>query len=903
MQRCIAPTTWATVLSMAIDVAALLQAKGLSDREAGRRVLAAWKLLEPRANLPTNASIAAKLGHLKRGQTTWWENHPQARRALADVLGTTAEDLLERSDAQAGDIVFREFPELPPLQIHEEPCFFSSRQGWLGAFATRSLQQGQHAWIVAPAGSGKTLAIEVLRRNAPQNVQVVTLNDLAEAARQDPKVPLLVEIERACDATDGLALVELTQRRTHTCILAPFPRPACEREPHPRWSDHAWQLEQEWRARLVGWVHGRLPNAGQLDVDNFVEWLEAIDPTGTMIATPGELLSLVAWAFRWGTPTSRIKLTSVADDWFDRSIGSHPWLRHHGRRAIRALVRRRIERLDVSRAPLSMDVWATLLPTEATPSLPEQAIRQQLEFVATGRSLKERQKRVEEGSAALITNQPAEAIVALVERGLLRVCSNGHLDVYPGWARLALERDAFLDSIKSGDSKTWGLWAVDQSRRAGVDGALDECSPPDMINLASKLLHEPEQELATVAAIEALFSALGRRMLEGWSPSEQHFPILQQLGLRQIRQLSPIFDVHGEPPLPVTRRPRDYDDAVHAQWFAEAWTFSLLVPPAEPIVQYACWHLPGWASEVHLTSCPRHLPFPSLSQRQSAGSYLRLIEAARGVLKRLSNEQLRAAVAPAFQVAVWIDGPRRGWNPTKEQFEALISSQVAAIVGSFLRGEPPDVQAKVVESIWPFIVEKGNGNPVHGLQVLGRVAPDLLDLVGATIPTEVFERDMAQAPLDDDIAPFLEMLPQRLRGSTLRVVAQLARTAGASGLFGLKNVVAYLGAEDLDTLVDLAGAGFGIGYAAAARAWSLDPRRALAEAEAAIVAAQGQARGTWFGTAPRDATRDLLALLEAHRERPNDWAAPWLARRLPIAGTEAPRVFCLLQRASASGTW
>lgn len=863
-----------------------------------------WKRRERRVKWPKAEAIAAKLGLLKKGDSTWWRNHHQAAAALAELLGCDIEELLSSPTSTASEIAFAEFPALRPLSLNEDPCFLSSH-GWLGAFAARLLQQGRHAWIVASPGSGKTLAIETVRLGYSTQVCAVTTRTLSEAVGEAKSgLPLLVEVEFTDAATDDVALVELTRRRTNTCILAPFRRPTSSSDREHRWQDTTWEPEEGWRERLVRWVQGRLPDPDTLDVGEFLDWLTAIDPSGTMTATPGELLPLLAWTYRHGPPKKRTKLSTLADEWHGLVFAAsrqHPWLQHHGRRAVHGLLRRRIENLDLRRSPLPIEIWANLLPSEVTPSVPGDEIRRQLDAVAKGRSALDRQKKAAEASAALSTSKPLEAIHLLAEHGILRTQSDGQLDIFPTWARVALERQVFFEAIKSGDSKTWGLWEVDESRRLAVDGALDEVSPRELLGLAPKVLREPEAELHTVAAIEALFSACGRRMLQGWEPTEEHVPILQELGLRQMKQLAGIFDVvefHDEPPLPLTRRSSSYDDAWRAQWLAEAWMFSLKVPPREFVPREARWHLPGWVRDLSLAE-PLHLPFPPVMPRESAADtpyYLRWIGALREVLGRCVDDQPPERLTYAFLPWLFIDGPARGWNPTQEHYRDLCGSRAAGITGSLLDREPREVQIRAVAALWPLLVTQGGSNPVQGLLQLGHADQKLADLVATTIPTNVFEQDLGSARLDRAIGSHLKALPQRLRRSTMIVVARQIRTSGIHGPLDFEHFLTDFGAEDTDILVEFAAERFQLGHEAAKRVWSLDPERALAESRAALVQKEDERAGGWFLSAPRAAEQDLLDLIEAHGKRPIRWAARWLARMLPVAGKEAPRVYRLLHK-------
>src|SRR5579863_4058134 len=104
-----------------LDLAALLKAKGWSDRKAGAEVLARWRRRDRRAKFPKAEGIAVKIGLLREARDTWWRNHPHALASLAELLACRPEDLLPPGGA-VGAVDFVEFRELAPLLPGQEPA-------------------------------------------------------------------------------------------------------------------------------------------------------------------------------------------------------------------------------------------------------------------------------------------------------------------------------------------------------------------------------------------------------------------------------------------------------------------------------------------------------------------------------------------------------------------------------------------------------------------------------------------------------------------------------------------------------------------------------------------------------------------------------------------------------------
>lgn len=897
--------------AMSEFITSLLTQKGLSARKAGERVHTLWKIREPEnRDLPDPKSIGPKLGQLQRGQLTWWENHPQALAALAEILGCTVAELRSASQGPAAGIEFAEFAELPPLGANEEPCPVNER-GWLWTDASYTLLQGVHVWYFAPRGAGKSLIIQYLKQRAVtgSGYSSYTARSLAEAAlHSDPKVPLVVEVEIAEPKTDLTGLQELTARRTNTCILAPFRRPKLDENENARWADIEFHLGPSWRERLIRWAHGRLPEPTQLDVDGLLDWLADVDPQVKLFSTPGVLLPIVAWCYRkHRAPKQKETLDVLADEYLTRHFHTasqhNPYLRKSGPKVVDALVRRRITSVEIPHAPLSRDMWIKLMPEELVPNHSDDEVERQVKGILRERSSDGRKKKEAEAIAMLTAARAPEIIDRLVDCGVLATQANGNLDVHPPWVRRGAERRAWMHELLQEKPQQWGLLAADSSRKREVDAILDELAPSMLVDLAKRAVNEPLSELGVVAAIEALFAAFARRiLLMEWRPVKAQIPTLQALGKCQADLLDRIADFWNDGlPGPVTRMD------IHESWYSicrfEAWVFSLSVPRPSSVQQRLNWVFPGWAENLRLADAPKQLDYPHASTRlpEHVRNTVELVPWVREVLKLCRDNEIPQDVSEVFLPWLIIDGHSSGNRVQPEQWNEMMKwgstcEQLAAV----LTKESIEVQRRIVLEAWPYVKKQHNQeHPVWALIEQQRRAPKFFELFVKHLPLSAFEAELRNAKLENAELQGLEKLPLEFRRAVLRAIAARLENSNRSTPYELDKFMKTLGLEDVDLLVQFVGYHYSVAYAAAARVFVIDQERALQETQAALE--QGEKAMTiWFYQAPTSLLPTLVQMLEAHEGDNVSRLRHWLATNIAKAGALAPRVFQLLQRASAA---
>jgi hypothetical protein len=859
-------------------LAEVIRAKGWSNRDVGREVHARWTKHGKPGDFPKPEAIAVKVGLLVKGDATWWLNRRKALDALAEALHCKPEDLLPRDgERRPTQIEFPEFTEVAGLLPGQEPCAIHP-DGWLGTYVEAALHHGGRWWLSVPPGGGKSLAVRVLKaRSAALVTSAQTLFEAARVARPDQA--LVVEIVDADRVSDVAALIELSKRAAPTCVLAAFDRP---RIPDDDWSDGVFALHRNWREQLVAWIRSRVPARDRLDVDAILTWLETVDPIGTVFSTPGDLISIVARIYRAGIPERSFSLGDLATEWLAQGLGTDgdTWLRRFGREAIEHMVGERIRRLDLALAPLSPATWADLLPDEVLRPKSEPPT-----------------KRGKKADLAIesdaVTTNSRDAIHTLADRGVLRTASSGGLDVFPNWVRTGVERDAINRAVRAGEISNWGPWANDASRRDAVDDALDGLNPKELVRAASKL--RAEDDLASIAASEALFAAFGRRFaISAWRPTGEEIATLQSLGLRQLRLLER-YTTRGDDALsiPVTRRWHEFSRRRQAEWWRDTWTFCSAVPPPKSVKPDPDWWLPNWSENLRLGGEPHLSHMLGCPKNQLADDdpwVLGFLRAARAPVRASRDSQPPDDIELNLLVWVVIDGPSRGWRIGKTLAGKLGGTRVLDFVHELLRREPDGVSVAAVTEVWRALLQV-EANPLQLLRALRDGHRGFFDRLTLHIPVDSFTAAFKAVDLlhTAGFTQLLLELPDRLRGPVIRAIAAQARETKSPAWDLDADVLSAFGHDQLDVMVDLVSERFAAGSAAATRVWALDPLRALDEALLALRNAATDA-STWFYAAPVEHLAPMLDAIRTLEVRPA-WVPRWLATVLSRAGTNSPRVF------------
>lgn len=866
-----------------LDIASALTSLGLSSRKAGVSVHQAWLRRNGGADIPTAASIGTQVAKLVRGDAKWWMGQPVALSCLAELLSCAVEDIVPEDLARPRAITFNEFSELRPLLPGQDPCGVRNDVGWLGSVADAAVHSGRHTWILAAAGSGKTLAVRTLRQRHGNGITCITARRIVDAVRETKAdLPLVVEVEVADPDTDAAAVVELARRSSTVCVLAPFLRPLRGKQ-DDRWADSRWRMDPDWRQRLSQWAQTRVPESDRLDPAEVIEWLRVVDPTGTLFSTPGHLLTLLARAYRADLPTAKRPLQELGQEFLAQRLGAStdPWLRHCGASTIDAIVTARLQSVDLSFDALSAAEWSRLVPADLTPA------RITTEVPKKGT----RKKAAEVAPTAVEQPPPLLAIGKLVDAGVLHSTENGRLDVAP-WVRSGIEREALSRMVRSGNL-AWALLAADHRRAAAVDDALDALTPTELMNAIARFQAASEDEFSTVAGVEAVFAAVGRRMIRTeWRPADAHVPTLQSLGRRQAEHFQRLPSFGAEPLLiGITRQRPDLGEAAVPEWLAAAWTFSLNVPAPANLPKDPGWILPGWSKTLKIADAPENLPSVERPSQFNIGYVHALQSAARRVVRRCTDSTADANGRSILTPWVIIDAPEHGWTVGASDASNLVQSYVGDIVAEFVATESEEARQRVALLAWDVAMEGNHRNPFWALKVLREHSPRLHALVGDVLDLDVFVRTFTPEVFQTGgLGRLFREVPPRLRRAILPALAEYVRTHGKY-IPGGQDIVEALDADAVEILVELVADKYGLGAAAARRVWEFDRGRALLEAGAALSRGTESEAYAWFLTAPANALSELLDLLDRSGTSRPAWATKWLAGALPVAGALAPRVF------------
>jgi hypothetical protein len=895
-----------------MDVPTRLREFGKSDRALAQLIHDRVAPARHRRVLPAT-SIAPKLGLLRRGIDTWWRNadHADYLTVLADLLRCDPEDLVSKSDAPVEPSPFLDFPELPAAAAQSPAPLY--RGATLGDLVWQALDARRVVWLIVPDGGGKSLAVRHAALARPDLV-AVTVRTLAQAETHlAGDRPLLIEIERPAPLADERAAAALPAGRSTVCVLAPFDPPAAL---SPRFLVRLPELGPDWRARMLAWTNAHLDEPRRIDAEKWTDWLEAFDPDGDAVRTPGDLLALLACASRQGIPTSKTRLQTLARTIVAGRCAAlgreHRWLGRFGEEGFGALVRARFEG-QALRWPLAGDEWARLLPAAWAPTPDPARAADLIDRLANERAPKAREKARADLLELHARAAPAAAIEQIRHAGLLATARDGTLEPSPAWVRDALERTGADAMLEAGDPAQWGTPSADLSRRAVVDAALDAAAPTMLVRLAREVTGRETVALGEVAATEALFAAVGRRLLRGWRPTREQTEPLQRLGERQWSLLATLPSTPTvQQRIPLTRRLDREDDEHCARWHAEAWAFTVYVPAPEADDAPYDWRFAGWRRALKITDLAVDLPVMSLPMSPvGPGSdwrapeprgpqgfpltpserrvYLPFAELALELLGRASDEELPGDVPLALQAPTVLVAQERGWALTLALVESLFGSRGFDLLFA-LRPETHDAWMTLGPWLWAPLARAAVGGNPWTLNRLWGIDRRLFHVVAAHLAFDEFHSACPTLPSADVLEAIRALRPPE-------DVERLLRThleAAINEPFRLDEqvlqaIIEALDERDLDVLARCASDGFTLGLLAAARVWEIDAERATHETRSAIEVEDDVRLYAWLVGSPYDSWSRLVDLLAAAPSTPA--TLRWLAERINVSGPLAPRMF------------
>ena len=161
-------------------------------------------------------SMETKLGQLAKNKAGWWLKRPALVEHLAAVLDCTPADLgLHASQANSHIYAFKDFPELPPLDLSrerpyrlgewraEKPEAENALSAWFDApgvtLFKRAIERGV-SWLHFPPGSDRDLFWEDLKQRSPYEcIKAGSMSAAADRLREPKPVCLYIDESKPTD--------------------------------------------------------------------------------------------------------------------------------------------------------------------------------------------------------------------------------------------------------------------------------------------------------------------------------------------------------------------------------------------------------------------------------------------------------------------------------------------------------------------------------------------------------------------------------------------------------------------------------------------------------------------------------------------------------------------------------
>jgi len=863
----------------------------------------------PALDWPGYRSLSAKIGQLDQGKTVWWQHRPEQLQALVDHLGLSSADVGIHASPADGLFHFTHFPELPPLDVRREhfcdiagPAPDSDHRTdsdldlWFdrGPRGIRRMPTST-IWLHVPPGTGRSVLLAGLAGAGRYDVLVSTTLASSPARITDPE-PVVIAISE----DGGVAVLAALARRPEdagTLVVAPFPAPSrSEADPledyswewmsaegldrqllsmtNPQGLRRAihpgqWRLGKDWREKLLDWVDARLARYGcdtLFSSRGLSRWLADFDPLQEWIRTPADLMTLCRVSHR--TPDTRLPGRGAPAA---------------GQQLLTAILSARPDQeavftgLACARWASLGDPWRESLPYAVWQGwhvAPGAVGHADLLAIADAPDPQARRRQ-----AALVAGQLGAAdLRPLVTAGLLVRDAKGHFDLEPRVLADLVVRDHVLATMRNDGAGSWAMACFDTARRATIDAALDALDGSDLQAVVEGVLQLPDRTPAGLAASEALFCAVGRRLLHGRQVPDGVL-VLSSVVVPRL----PLADDPWSVPAPWTRTLAT--DAERYEWLAVCWAWSLTPIPSIPALgNYSGWLFAGWCAV--LPDVPYWLQGLPAAIKEGTGphAWKNLLKAGYAVVRQRSTP---VPAAPALLHGALLAASIYGaWPAEAGWWEALFDDDCAA---EMLFTQLKHHGHAGALRLWPsLITHEAAAGSLSNISVrFSRIRMWMLDQLDASevltalrpeqrsyVTANVFSLPPAvrQALLDSVPAEELE----RDIGSAYRML----RLCGPAAVGSL--------VRWLDT---------GIRHMAAERMWELDQRFTVQWAET-NAAEQPELAGLVLEACPGSASLMGAELLLRDRSLlAQDARRAWVRARLPGSGTAAATLIAILDTA------
>jgi len=866
------------------DLASAYRRLHWSRDQLAKRVLERWKPAEELSH----RSLSNQIAHLEKGNRIWWQKRPEAARALVEELGIELDDLgLDREPTRDGSLPFRDFPAVRPFDPRADmPCELGN-ESWFD-FEAATTEPGS-MWIHTPPGTGWTLLGEIYRQRF--GVAVQTVRTLSDVIVRNTTDWVVAQVRTPNDDAD-LAVEQQLCARQRTIICARFQPWAgrhgvsltglggfrwfesMEAQPHPPpgtpvWDYRYWSPLHGWRERFVSWLAGRVEGGPRFNVERLLGWLNERDPSAALFATPADVLALTGFAHEVGAKSwTESAYEQLPARWLTARITADPanaveaWLAGAARGAVVHAVHRWVESDAPWLQSQSRDTWRRWLPTPP-PAIKADELERRLVELVTIRSPARRAEKKQELMAELNHPDP-EGLFLKLEADRVLVPGGPHPGDWhfqPTWLAAWLGGQHVDKLAVSADAATWGRLAIFQDRQEMVDQALDRLDGPSFETVIQRAVASFERRsLPTIAAVESLFLAAGRRLGKGEKLERM---ALAALWDRAIESLDRRRD--DQPPVPLTRL-GPFEGLRGAQWVEACWEWCLALPKPTTVPAGAEWLFPGWFSLSF-----DGLPF-WLGER--SGPNTRMVQLAEALIGSRVTGEVGSSTPLWIRAPVLVARLKQGADPRDLARSVITQEPGLRYLIERAQELEPEARARLAREVWYWTC--GNAprrdptdEAMRAFLNANLTEPDLL----RSLPSHAAIRRDAVAKLSPALQwpvfrYWLEHRPE-----------ELAVFVGEHAVDG----------EVLDLIAQHHPP-----PRAAQVLWKRDPTRALRITER-MVRERPEDAQSWFFEGARHDRAGLLALLEG-LERPPVWVHRWLTSLLLDEPASAERIHTLRLR-------
>ena len=524
------------------------------------------------------------------------------------------------------------------------------------------------------------------------------------------------------ESGDALELLMQHRQGAPVLVISPWPQPALPEAARPvrstknvsmrrlQCESWVWQLLPDWRERLIRWIGRRfVGTSSHFDSNAALQLLDKFDP-GRQWFTRVEDVLVLAQAVA--------ELREQDQDWSASSSGD-----------VSALLdllfnRDRSNLLLLER--LVQERWTSWhLPWSGALGIDEWAV------LATG-----------------------VCQFDIVLDQFVTPCADGHDFRRPIAIRLLL-RSYLMRQLNNANTSAWIHACFDDQRRPLLDAALDALSIPQLESV-SRSLEERLQLPDYLGVGEALFAAVGRRMLRGES-LDNTLPNLLGSVVQRLRQEKDMLIPYSRPL---------YTPEAQVQWVSICWAWSLRSEPHESARaswQFPAWHeklpsrVPRWLNDFgasHSVYSWQRLPLPLLEFSGVMRQWLSIQE----------SEPKYEGMAPIFSFGMLAQSAtEQRWSTTCDWWHAVIGN--AGAEQALLRSVAEDASAdahRVAFAWWPSLVAYRHRQALQAKTFVPRLG------------TELFTRDPSDhhyslllawvlEQLETHAARALDMLPEEDR--------------------------------------------------------------------------------------------------------------------------------------------